>query len=145
MKAFVGTRNLQQPSPNLVDAALVRPHDPNHFTPEILGIGPLVGMRDLVLGDQVQKVGRTTEHTYGTVVGIDGSVRVNYGDSGFAQFDHQLIIESNDGNDFSAGGDSGSAIVTLDGYIGGLLFAGGGGQTIANYSSDVVAYMPVRF
>jgi hypothetical protein len=103
----------------------------------------VLGVRDLILGDAVQKVGRTTERTYGTVEGTDGIVRVSYGDAGIAEFEDQVIIRGEDG-EFSAGGDSGSAILTLDGYVGGLLFAGGGGQTIANKFSHVQAFLGVR-
>ena len=80
----------------------------------------------------VQKYGRTTGHTHGTVTGVNGTFRVHYS-SGFAIFVDQIVIEGIGGSEFSAGGDSGSLIVTEEGKNPiGLLFAGGGGQTIAN-------------
>ena len=135
----IRTLALPQPSPNLVDAALVRPIDSGMLLPEIHNIGAPFGIRDLQLGDAVQKSGRTTEFTTGRVLGTNGMVRVSYGTGKIAVFDDQIISDIH-----SAGGDSGSAIVTADGYLGGLLFAGGDGQTIANKISHVVALLGVR-
>jgi hypothetical protein len=104
----------------------------------------LKGIRDLQLGDSVFKWGRTTEETHGTVEGIGAMVRVNYGDGKTATFNNQVEIRANDGGDFSAGGDSGSVIIDSEGFMGGLLFAGGGGVTIANSISDVVSLLGVR-
>lgn len=82
-----------------------------------------------LLNQSVQKYGRTTGLTKGEVTGINGAFKVHYS-SGFAHFENQIVIE---GAEFSAGGDSGSLIVTQDGNNPvGLLFAGGGGLTIAN-------------
>jgi len=78
------------------------------------------------------KYGRTTQHTKGRVQGINATVNVGY-DVGVARFVGQIVIG---GGGFSAGGDSGSLIVAQGGADDrkpvGLLFAGGGGVTIAN-------------
>lgn len=140
----VGLQAVSQPTPNLVDAAIARPRIADWIKPEILSVGRVQGIRDLVLGDRVQKVGRTTEHTRGSVVGINGRVSVSYGASGTATFEDQVIIAGENGAEFSAGGDSGSAILTEDKFVGGLLFAGGGGQTIANKIAHVVSLLGVR-
>ena len=142
-RQIVARQAVDQPSPNLIDAAVAVPVD-GGMTDDIHIIGPVNGVTDARLGTRVQKTGRTTEHTRGRVVGIDGQVQVNYGGGRVATFDDQLIIEADSG-DFSAGGDSGSAIMTMDGYIVGLLYAGGGGQTIANKISHVQAILGVRF
>ena len=83
----------------------------------------------------VQKYGRTTSLTTGTVAEINVTVDVCY--EGFivctkwARFVNQLGITP---GSFSAGGDSGSLIVTNDANRNpvGLLFAGGDTRTIAN-------------
>ena len=116
-------------SQNLVDAALCEPDDPA-YVDATFPFGEVVGMKPLVLGDPVMKVGRTTEMTFGTVEGINAAISVQYG-SQIAEFEDQVIIRGVDGVGFSAGGDSGSAIVT-DHALGGLLFAGGNGITVAN-------------
>jgi len=136
---------IDQPHPNLVDAAVARPVSQGHVRLDYLfNIGELKGIRDLELGDTVQKAGRTTEHTIGTVEGVDTMTKVQYGAGKIATFEDQLVIRGGNGSEFSAGGDSGSAILTMDGYIGGLLFAGGSGVTIANRISNVVALLGVR-
>jgi hypothetical protein len=89
-----------------------------------------------LLGRTVQKYGRTTELTHGTITGINGSVTVCY-DQFFgicflsANYVDQLIITP---GTFSGGGDSGSLIVTDDANKNpvGLLFAGSSTSTIAN-------------
>lgn len=134
---------IPQPTPNLVDAAVCRPVTQDVLAPEVYDVGPVQGIRDLQLGEHVHKVGRTTSHTFGIVVGVGGLITVGY-DSKTAVFDDQVIIEGDGGSEFSAGGDSGSAILTEDNYVGGLLFAGGGNQTIANKMSHVQALLGVR-
>jgi hypothetical protein len=86
------------------------------------------------LGVSVQKYGRTTGFTQGNVEAIDVTVNVCYEGSSqctkLATFVDQIIIS--DGQ-FSAGGDSGSLIVTTDGNLPvALLFAGSSSYTIAS-------------
>src|SRR5205809_64511 len=92
--------------------------------------------RDALLGLNVQKYGRTTHLTRGQITGVNATVTVCYAVSGFtctksARYVDQLIIGP---NTFSAGGDSGSLIVTDDGNLNpvALLFAGSSSVTIAN-------------
>lgn len=143
----VGRENIQQDMPNTVDAAIGRVLGPEMLTPVVAPWGMIAGISDAPLGTRVRKAGRTTEHTFGTVTGVEASVSVNYSSipgQKLAPFAHQIIIEG-DGGDFSAGGDSGSIILNDDNYAVGLLFAGGGGQTIANPISEVVRLLGVRF
>jgi len=93
---------------------------------------------DLALGRAVQKYGRTTGLTKGSVAGINTIVNVGY-DAGVARFVGQLLIWR--GGSFSAGGDSGSLIVTDDEECNpvGLLFAGSNRYTIANSIDDVLS------
>jgi hypothetical protein len=86
-----------------------------------------------LLGLSVQKYGRTTELTTGTIDAINATVDVCYDQacSQVARFVEQIIITP---GTFSAGGDSGSLIVTNDAsrHPVALLFAGSSTQTIAN-------------
>lgn len=90
------------------------------------------------VGQDVTKCGRTTSCTTGTVAEINVTVDVCYkprglfqcARDGVARFVNQIGVS--DGN-FSAGGDSGSLIVTTSGGNPvGLLFAGGSSRTYAN-------------
>jgi PKD repeat protein len=94
-----------------------------------------------LLGQAVQKYGRTTGLTTGTVTGINGAFLVRYSRS-FAIFYDQIAIEV---TGFSAGGDSGSLIVTDDGNKNpvGLLFAGSDTMTIANPIGPVLSLLDV--
>lgn len=144
LRARVGLLAIGQPTPNLVDAAICRPREQSMLNPSVHKLGTVQGVRDLSLGDVVQKTGRTTEHTNGVVEGVNGMVSVQYGEGKLATFDDQVIVRSTDAGEFSAGGDSGSWVLTPDMYVGGLLFAGGGGQTICNKMSHVLSMLGVR-
>ena len=89
-----------------------------------------------LLGLNVEKYGRTTKLTHGTITGINGIVDVCYEVYIIfclksAHYVDQLIITP---GTFSGGGDSGSLIVADDGSLRpvALLFAGSSSETIAN-------------
>ena len=94
----------------------------------------------------VQKSGRTTGQTFGEVVATAVTIKVKYM-SGTALFLDQIEVVGLCDTDFSAGGDSGSLIVTLrDGDTRaavGLLFAGGGASTFANPIQTVLADLEI--
>jgi len=101
---------------------------PAYGNPTTLGDEDLT----LLLGETVEKTGRTTGYTSGSIQGIHATVNVCYNATCtlLARFVDQIVITP--GN-FSAGGDSGSLIVTADRkHPVGLLYAGGDGITIAN-------------
>jgi len=83
-------------------------------------------------GDTVKKFGRTTGLKKGEVLSTDARVRVRYG-TGIKEFEDQIIAES-----FSAGGDSGSAVVNSNGDLAGLLFAGSSSITVLNKIENVL-------
>src|SRR5437867_453247 len=92
--------------------------------------------RNALLGVSVQKYGRTTYLTQGTITSVNATVDVCY--EVFiifciksARFVDQLVITP---GTFSGGGDSGSLIVSNDGGNNpvALLFAGSSSETIAN-------------
>ncbi len=123
---------------NRVDAAVARPLSPNQVTPEILRIGTPVGVGSGSLGIQVQKSGRTTGYTRGTITQIDATLRVDY--HGLkALFTGQLVASS-----ISRGGDSGSVVLDMDKRAVGLLFAGSPVATILNPMDAVLAALDVE-
>jgi hypothetical protein len=73
------------------------------------------------LDQEVQKYGRSTALTNGTVTGINATLRVRYS-AGVALFIDQIIVES--GKPFIKNGDSGSLVVDLENFSVGLVFAG---------------------
>ena len=116
---------------NLVDAAAIVLKNDDDVLSHILDIGVPKGRRDALVGDFVQKSGRTTEHTInGEITAIDATINVNYGGIKMATFTDQIIISK---PGFSAGGDSGSLILTMENYAVGKLFAGSDQITIANH------------
>lgn len=122
---------------NQVDAAVAVPNVP--VSHEIIEIGAPVGIRDAELGMKVQKCGRTTGHTYDEVEQMEATVQVSYGPGKVGLFNHQLIM-----GPMSAGGDSGSAILDMDKYVVGLLFAGSDRVTIASPIQLVLDQLCVR-
>jgi hypothetical protein len=121
---------------NTIDAAIALTSTDNlskatppdgYGTPKSATAAPVVGM-------EVQKYGRTTGLTTGQITGVNAMVSVGY-NSGTAMFIGQIIIGP---AGFSAGGDSGSLVVTKsdnpdeDKKPVGLLFAGSATMTVAN-------------
>jgi hypothetical protein len=100
-------------------------------------VAPTVGM-------SVAKSGRTTGFTTGTISAINTSVNVQYqrgcgqGKKFTVLYTNQIVIGP---GSFSAGGDSGSLIVTNNSAHNpvGLLFAGSSSATIANRASEVLS------
>ena len=99
-------------------------------------VAPTVGM-------SVAKSGRTTGFTTGSITSINTSVNVQYqrgcgqGKKFTVGYTNQIVITP---GTFSAGGDSGSVIVTNNSAHNpvGLLFAGSSSATIANRASEVL-------
>ncbi|HBG46360.1 MAG TPA: hypothetical protein DDW94_05150 [Deltaproteobacteria bacterium] len=84
---------------------------------------PMSATAPAVLGQFVQKYGRTTALTKGIISGINATIIVNYGAAGNATFVNQIIVHSN--RAFIKAGDSGSLLVNdpVPNPVG-LLFAG---------------------
>jgi len=111
-------------TPNTIDAAIALSSTGNlgKATPSN-GYGtPKSTPVQASLGQSVQKYGRSSSLTKGTVTGIEATVRVGYS-SGTALFSGQIIVEA--AKPFIKAGDSGSLLVTNPGREPvGLLFAG---------------------
>jgi hypothetical protein len=145
-----------KPTANDIDAAIARVTGSRLLDKRTpaggYGMPKSVG-RSAALKLGAQKYGRTTGQTSGTVNGLNATINVNYGPdpinplrSLVAQFKGQIVI----GGKFSAGGDSGSLIVSKPNafFAGtrepfGLLFAGSQSTTIANQIGVVLAHFGV--
>ncbi len=127
-----------QNPPNKIDAAIALSDSGSlgtdtptgaYGTPDSLPVLPALSMA-------VTKTGRTTGETFGTITGINAKASVQYS-SGLGRFQDQIIISP---GSFSAGGDSGSLIVTDNATRSpvGLLFAGSTSITIGNRIGNVL-------
>ncbi|MBL8057498.1 MAG: hypothetical protein JNK29_12400 [Anaerolineales bacterium] len=133
LSAFAPKPKVQNvPGDNKVDCALARPTTPDLVNADILNIGVPAGTAAATLGTALQKSGRNTGYTTGTVTQID--VRVNVNDGGpTATFSGQLMAGA-----MSQGGDSGSAVLDMQKRVVALLYAGSATTTIMNPIQYVV-------
>lgn len=137
---------LQPPAPvaqhnNLVDCAIAEGqfHDLDR---EIYWSGYVRGWRrkaNVTVGTVVKKTGRTTNFTTGRITVVNATVDVNMGGGRVARFRDQIVTTP-----MSAGGDSGSLVLTLDNVAVGLLFAGSASAMIANQIENVRALLRVE-
>lgn len=126
--------------PNLVDAAIAGVRQGTVIsTGEILDIGEISSATaEPSLGLAVQKSGRTTGLTKGTISAVNVTVDVSYGSGKTARFINQVLVTP---GGFIAGGDSGSLMVEDVGITPkavGLLFAGSSSVAIASPISAVL-------
>jgi hypothetical protein len=138
----------KNPPENWIDAAIAQTNtgltDVVRSDASIRDVGVLTGDPvDAVVGQEVQKSGRTTGHTFGEVVATGVRVKVRY-ENGTALFVDQIEVVGLCDTNFSDSGDSGSLVATLPDGSGpraavGLLFAGGGTSTFANPIQTVLA------
>lgn len=133
--------------PNTVDAAIALSSTTllgNATPPGGYGI-PNSATTTATIGQAVQKYGRSTSLTHGTITGINATVTVNYGSAGNATFVNQIVVNSS--GSFIQAGDSGSLLVTddADAEPVGLLFAGNnsGTMAIANRIEEVLSGLAV--
>ena len=123
---------------NDVDAALAEPLSPDGVRSEILYIGSPVGAGTATLGMGVQKTGRTSGYTRGTVAQVEATVRIDYGGRD-ALFAGQFVV-----GPMSQPGDSGSAVLDMDRRVVGLLFAGSDLTTVCNPIDRVLLALDVE-
>jgi hypothetical protein len=117
------------PGENVMDAALARIDAPDDVPPDILNLGPPTGIVEPQLGMRVQKMGRSSGLTTGTVTQIDVAVNVDF-EGQTARFVDQIMTSK-----MSSPGDSGSAVLDEERRATGLLFAG---------SDKVMLFTPIQ-
>jgi hypothetical protein len=129
-----------------VDVALSTARNNVDATGAIIDVGvPCNTTQAATVGLAVTKSGRTTGQTFGSIQSVNTSVSVQYqkgcgsGRKFTIGYTNQVVISGT--GSFSAGGDSGSLIVSNDGTPNpvALLFAGNTTQTIANPITAVVS------
>src|SRR6266704_966938 len=126
---------------NVVDCAVaeVQFQDLNrdvYWCGHVRGWRPKAGV---TVGMGVQKTGRTTSFTTGRITAINATVDVGYGGGRVGRLQDQIITTN-----MSAGGDSGSLVMTPDNIALGLLFAGSPVAMIANQIENVRALLRVE-
>ena len=136
---------------NNVDAAIAATKAGDVTTTgEILAVGvPASTIATATVGRGVAKAGRTTGLTCATIGSVNTNVSVQYqarcgmGKKFVISYTNQVVINS---STFSAGGDSGSLIVTSDtAQPVALLYAGSSTTTIGNPATDVANALGVTF
>lgn len=129
--------------PNHVDAGLVETYPEEKPKLEVLSIGTVKGKRPAELGEKCHKNGRTTSYTKdGAVTGTDWCGWVQYG-RGRVWFEDCILVQ---GEGFSAGGDSSSAILGMkDDHLLGLLFAGSTSYTVVCKQANIEDELEVQF
>jgi hypothetical protein len=119
---------------NQVDCAIAQVIVPTDVTGVALPqVGQLASATTIpaAVGMAVEKVGRTTSYTQGTISDVSAHVQVDY-DNVTMDFDNIVVVNGSNGS-FSAAGDSGSLIVDQASKRGtALLFAGSSQFTLAN-------------
>lgn len=119
--------------PNKVDCAIAEPHAGVDVLDRIIEddgtLIEVIGEAEPTLGLAVKKSGRTTGTSHGEVSQTEVTLSVQMGNGKVAVFTDQIVVEK---EGMSAGGDSGSAILTEDNKLVGLLFAGSDKATIFN-------------
>ena len=148
----VGVETPPGGDPNIVDAAyaLLLGQEPTDtikisYSNRIIGIGPIFGSAPPVFGSVVRKRGRTTGFTEGTITSITADViDIEYDGPSMTTYEatytgNQIDIAPTAAYDrWSAGGDSGSAVVNSLNQVIGLHFAGDGTNGTANIIENVL-------
>jgi hypothetical protein len=130
---------------NFADAAIAEV-DPRRVEEaiRILGVPPRGVGRVLRRGMQVQKVGRTTDHTVGVIRDVNYRFSLAYknADTGRRSrvgFRDQILCSR-----YTAGGDSGSLVLNMREYAVGLHFAGSPSTSIFSRIRDVFAALDIE-
>jgi hypothetical protein len=130
--------------PNLVDAAIAKVKSAESITSAIRLIGVPKGISSTVRrGMRVQKTGRTTDYTQGIIKDINFRPQIRYkkpgGGKGRVGFRDQVLCTR-----YTDGGDSGSAVLNMQGKIVGLHFAGSSSSSVFNRITNVLTALDIQ-
>lgn len=128
-----------RPRDNRIDAAVARIEEGVGLVEAVMGIGPVRGVVEALPGQQVQKFGRTTGLTRSAVRAVHVATNPIQYDGFDASFTGQIFL-----GPMSAGGDSGSLVMTEQNEAIGLLFAGSNAITIACPIDAVLSELEVH-
>jgi len=124
---------------NIADCAIATPINDVDISDEIMGIGTIAGVREVQVGEMLQKSGRTSGLTSAPVVDISADIKVSYNEFE-ATFTNVIIT------DYMADpGDSGSATLDMNRNIVGLTFAGSNYVTAHIKIKNVMDSLNVSF
>lgn len=129
---------------NLVDCAIAELDGPAVATNSIMDIGAPQGTAVAQTMTTVEKFGRTTHLSTGTIRETNASALIEYPGIGTLHFQNQIRITGHNNLRFSEVGDSGSLIVErTTGRAVGLLFGITQNGIIANHIGDVLEALNV--
>jgi hypothetical protein len=129
---------------NIVDCAIAELDSPTSATDSILGIGAPQGTAVAQTMTTVEKFGRTTRFSTGTIKETNVTVLIEYPGIGTLLFRNQIRITGHNGLPFSDEGDSGSLIIErTTGRAVGLLFGITQNGVMANHIGDVLQALNV--
>ena len=119
------------------DGAVITIDSDQDWAPLVEGAGQVSGTSEAMIGSAVQKCGRTTGCTFGTVGSIDATLSLDYGGGlGVRTLRRQIRVDTELSRSarFSQQGDSGSVVMDAENRVIGLLFGGSsdGSTTFAN-------------
>ena len=137
--------SLEKDAPNRVDCAIAEVASPDLVRARVMAkIGKLASDQpfDAAEGARVEKVGRGTGYTTGTVFDVRATVKLVY-ELGELDFVDQILIRGTGGL-FSEYGDSGALVVeTAPRHAIGLLIGGSADYSVANHLADVLTELNV--
>lgn len=118
---------------NDVDAAIAEIDSFNVITPEIAFLPIPKGIAEATAGQIVHKTGATGGYEEGTVRTTGATVKVDYSGGKVANFVNQIITTS-----IGTVGDSGSAVLTKDNRVIGMLIATSGMNSIVTPIKEIL-------
>lgn len=122
---------------NLVDVAWAQPLNPSEVSEEIIDLGFINGLAEPQVNMNVQKSGRTTAVTTGSIVDVNATVTVEYDANLTLQFTDQVVTSF-----MMEPGDSGSLGLDMNNNLWGLGFAGSNELSLFNKIDNVFAASP---
>jgi hypothetical protein len=138
---------LQVGMPNAVDCAIAEVLKDDFVDPTVMRVGRLNSGQpvEAVEGMSVEKTGRETSFTAGTVNDVKATVRIKYDNLGVITFADQILVSGNDGAPFSGDGDSGALIVERQSRRPvGLICGISQSHSLANHIDNVLTQLGVR-